>query len=153
MDDGRVYAEAGVASPKVARFAARHDLAGAEFLAGHAGHRRRRARDERRLLRRRDLGHRRARASPSTGAAQLRTRARDEFEIGYRHCALKARRRVGDGDEWFAGAWFDLRPGDGEASRARIKELLAKRIATQPLQLPNAGTVFRNPPRATTRRA
>ena len=37
-------------------------------------------------------------------------------------------------------------PGDGEASRARIKELLAKRIATQPLQLPNAGSVFRNPP-------
>ena len=28
----------------------------------------------------------------------------------------------------------------------RIKELLAKRIATQPLSLPNAGSVFRNPP-------
>ena len=29
---------------------------------------------------------------------------------------------------------------------ARIKELLARRIATQPLSLPNAGSVFRNPP-------
>ena len=32
-DDGSIYAEAGVASPKVARFAATHDLHGAEFLA------------------------------------------------------------------------------------------------------------------------
>jgi D-alanine-D-alanine ligase len=31
-------------------------------------------------------------------------------------------------------------------ARARIKELLAKRIATQPLDQPNAGSVFRNPP-------
>ena len=34
---GAIYAEAGVASPKVARFAALHDLAGAEFLAGIPG--------------------------------------------------------------------------------------------------------------------
>jgi UDP-N-acetylmuramate dehydrogenase len=34
MDDGMVYADAGVASPKVARFAAQHHLEGAEFLAG-----------------------------------------------------------------------------------------------------------------------
>ena len=32
-----VYAEAGVASPKVARFAAAHDFAGAEFMAGIPG--------------------------------------------------------------------------------------------------------------------
>ena len=39
-DDGGeplVYAQAGVASPKVARFAANHDLRGAEFLAGIPG--------------------------------------------------------------------------------------------------------------------
>src|SRR5687768_1796220 len=34
---GRVYADAGVASPKVARFAALNELAGAEFLAGIPG--------------------------------------------------------------------------------------------------------------------
>jgi UDP-N-acetylmuramate dehydrogenase len=39
-----------------------------------------------------------------------------------------------------------LPKGDGDASRARIKELLAKRIASQPLNIPNAGSVFRNPP-------
>ena len=50
-------------------------------------------------------------------------------------------------EEWFAAAWFRLEPGDGAASRAVMKELLARRIATQPLSLPNAGSVFRNPPR------
>jgi UDP-N-acetylmuramate dehydrogenase len=49
-------------------------------------------------------------------------------------------------EEWFVGAFFKLPKGDGDASRERIKEFLAKRIATQPLSLPNAGSVFRNPP-------
>jgi UDP-N-acetylmuramate dehydrogenase len=31
-------------------------------------------------------------------------------------------------------------------ARERIAELLRRRIATQPLNLPNAGSVFRNPP-------
>jgi UDP-N-acetylmuramate dehydrogenase len=35
--------------------------------------------------------------------------------------------------------------GTGRA-RARIKEFLQRRIASQPLELPNAGSVFRNPP-------
>src|SRR5579862_3714993 len=35
--DGLVYAEAGVASPKLARFSALHDCAEAEFLAGVPG--------------------------------------------------------------------------------------------------------------------
>ena len=36
-------------------------------------------------------------------------------------------------------------PCDGQRARERIKELLSRRVATQPLQLPNAGSVFRNP--------
>jgi UDP-N-acetylmuramate dehydrogenase len=141
---GRVYAEAGVASPKVARFAARNALVGAEFLVGVPG----------------TVGGALAmnagcyggetweivaRAVTIDRRGQVRTRSRDEFETGYRYCALKGGGRLGE-DEWFAGAWFDLRKGDGAASRARIKELLEKRIASQPLSLPNAGSVFRNPP-------
>jgi UDP-N-acetylmuramate dehydrogenase len=49
--------------------------------------------------------------------------------------------------EWFAAAWFRFKPGDGDTSRGIMKELLARRIATQPLSLPNAGSVFRNPPK------
>jgi UDP-N-acetylmuramate dehydrogenase len=141
--DGLVYAEVGVASPKVARFAATHGLAEAEFLAGIPG----------------CIGGALAMNAGCYGSETwnivervetvdregvVKRRPKADFEIGYRHCELKAG-RVGK-DEWFTGAYFRLPQGDGEASRARIKEFLAKRIATQPLSLPNAGSVFRNPP-------
>lgn len=141
MDAGLVYADAGVASPKVARFAALHDLEGAEFLAGVPG----------------CVGGalamnagcyggetwdlvERVLTVDRTGA--LRERSKDDFDIAYRQCTPKA-----SGEEWFAAAWFRLEPGDGETSRGVMKELLARRIASQPLSLPNAGSVFRNPPR------
>jgi L-fuculose-phosphate aldolase len=49
-------------------------------------------------------------------------------------------------DELFAGAWFRFPSGAADTARQRIRELLERRIATQPLQLPNAGSVFRTPP-------
>ncbi|TAK85624.1 MAG: UDP-N-acetylmuramate dehydrogenase [Betaproteobacteria bacterium] len=138
LRDGFVYAEAGVASPKVARFAALHELTGAEFLAGIPG----------------TVGGALAMNAGCYGSetwdvvekvltlgrgGQIHERGKSEFEIGYRHCRDPK-------EEWFAAAYFRLQPGDGQASRARIKEFLARRIATQPLQFPNAGSVFRNPP-------
>ena len=50
-----------------------------------------------------------------------------------------------DGDEWFASAHFRLPEGHRDESREIMKALLSKRRAAQPLQLPNAGSVFRNP--------
>jgi UDP-N-acetylmuramate dehydrogenase len=138
LQDGLVYAEAGVASPKVARFAARHHLVGAEFLAGIPG----------------TVGGALAMNAGCYGGetwdivekvltvdrrGQTRERSKSEFEIDYRHCH-------GPAEEWFLAAWLKLAKGDGAQSEARIKEFLAKRMATQPLQLPNAGSVFRNPP-------
>ena len=142
--DGLVYAEVGVASPKVARFAATHDMEGAEFLAGIPG----------------SIGGALAMNAGCYGAqtweivervetidrsGTIRSRPKEDFDIAYRHCELKAGGRIGV-DEWFTGAYFKLPAGNGEASRAKIKELLTKRIASQPLSLPNAGSVFRNPP-------
>lgn len=146
LDEGRqgrplVYAEAGVASPKVARFAANHGFEGAEFLAGIPG----------------TVGGALAMNAGCYGsetwdvvdrvltldrAGRLRVRRVSDYEIGYRHCQRKS---TGP-EEWFAGAWLKLKPGDGETSRMRVKELLVKRIASQPLKQPNAGSVFRNPP-------
>jgi UDP-N-acetylmuramate dehydrogenase len=138
LRDGHIYAEAWVAAPKVARFAALHARHGAEFFAGIPG----------------TVGGALAMNAGCYGAEtwdiveQVRTvdragvfhvRRKAEFEIGYRQCGLPK-------PEWFAAAWFALESGDGEASRAKIKQLLARRIATQPLSLPNAGSVFRNPP-------
>ena len=51
----------------------------------------------------------------------------------------------GPADEWFVAATLQLEPGDRNASLELIKGYLARRSATQPTQLPNAGSVFRNP--------
>jgi UDP-N-acetylmuramate dehydrogenase len=137
LDAGRLRAAAGVAAPKVARIAATHGFVGAEFLAGIPG----------------TVGGALAMNAGCYGSETwdvvdsvetidrqgiVHLRKKGEFEIGYRHCRFPR-------EEWFVGAFFKLPRGDGDASRARIKELLAKRIATQPLSLPNAGSVFRNP--------
>lgn len=139
-DTGLIYAEAGVASPKLARFAANHGLVGAEFLAGIPG----------------TIGGALAMNAGCYGGETWRIvervlmldrhgdfheRTPGDFDIGYRHVAPLAAR-----EEWFAAAWFRLPAGDGAKSRKAIRELLEKRIASQPLQLPNAGSVFRNPP-------
>lgn len=138
--DGGIYCEAGVASPKLARFAANADLSGAEFLAGIPG----------------TLGGALAMNAGCHGdetwnhvdrvlmlnrRGELVERRREAFEIGYRHVAAKFAQ-----DEMFAAAWLRFAPGDAATARARMAALLSKRAATQPLQLPNAGSVFRNPP-------
>ncbi len=41
---------------------------------------------------------------------------------------------------------FELKSGDCEALQARVNELKAKRAARQPGSLPNAGSIFKNPP-------
>ena len=66
-----------------------------------------------------------------------------QFEIGYRHVELRGA-KLGE-NEWFAAGWLRFRPGEAKRARQRIKELLARRIASQPLELPNAGSVFSNP--------
>ena len=143
MEEGLLYAEAGVACPKVARFAAEQNLGSAEWMTGIPG----------------TVGGALAMNAGCYGGetwdivervvtinrrGQLRRRGKEEFEFGYRHLELKSD-VSGDGDEWFASAHFRLPEGDREESRAIMKALLSKRRATQPLQLPNAGSVFRNP--------
>ena len=143
MEDGLLYAEAGVACPRVAHFAADQNLGSAEFLTGIPG----------------TVGGALAGNAGCYGgetwdlvervvtidrSGRLRRRGKEEFEYGYRLCELKAD-VSSDGDEWFASAHFRLPEGDREESRAIMKALLSKRRATQPLQLPNAGSVFRNP--------
>jgi UDP-N-acetylmuramate dehydrogenase len=161
-----VYAEAGVASPKVARFAAKHGLRGAEFLAGIPG----------------TVGGALAMNAGCYGTdtweivasvlclrhdGELVERAPGDFDIAYRHVGLRnadgtatangasaaherpvpnAALLVSGLEEWFAAVRLKLEPGDGAESRRVIKDLLQRRIATQPLDRPNAGSVFRNPP-------
>jgi UDP-N-acetylmuramate dehydrogenase len=137
-DHNRVYAEAGVLCPHLARFCSDRGLAGAEFFAGIPG----------------SVGGALAMNAGAFGGEtwalvdQVLTvdrggvrqvRERNQFEVGYRHVE-------GPADEFFLAAIFQLKFGDGTESRIRIKSLLAKRLETQPLNLPSCGSVFRNPP-------
>jgi UDP-N-acetylmuramate dehydrogenase len=139
--NGRIHAEAGVPSPKVARFAAMHGLAEAEFLAGIPG----------------TVGGALAMNAGCYGGETWRyvrevevltrfgmfeRRAPDAYAVGYR----SVRRADGTApDGVFTAGWFEFPEGESAAARARITEYLKRRIATQPLDLPNAGSVFRNP--------
>jgi len=70
--------------------------------------------------------------------AAIRTRAKSEYEVSYRHVD-------GPGDEWFISACFEFDHGD-EFSLERVKVLMQERQDKQPLGLPSCGSVFRNPP-------
>jgi UDP-N-acetylmuramate dehydrogenase len=159
IDAGKreIVAEAGVACPKIARLAALNDCAQAEFLAGIPG----------------TLGGALAMNAGCYGGetwdfvtrvqtidrhGELRERAPADFEIGYRSVVLRpghmAQAVPGrhssflvphPPEEWFVAATLRFPHGDGARARQRIRELLARRLATQPLGEPNAGSVFRNP--------
>ncbi len=136
--ENSVRAEAGVACPQVARFCSQQGLCGVEFLAGIPG----------------TMG---GALAMNAGAFEgetwahvesvetvdrqgvLRVRPAAEYEVGYR--SVK-----GPEGEWFVATVLSLMPGDGALVSGRIRELLDKRKATQPLNQPSCGSVFRNPP-------
>ena len=138
LDEVTVRAEAGVASAKLARYCVQHGLTGAEFLAGIPG----------------TVGGALAMNAGAFGGETWRnvsavetldrdggrhTRTPQDYAIGYRSVR-------GPQNEWFVAGHFHLQADAGSEGKARIKSLLAQRGATQPTQLPNAGSVFRNPP-------
>ena len=138
VDGQYIYAEAGVTCGKVARFSASESKQGAEFLAGIPG----------------TVGGELAMNAGCYGSetwsivhqvltinrhGQTHVRNESEFIPSYRHVEMPMP------DEWFLGAWFKLELGNAEASQHKIKQLLAARLASQPLNLPSAGSTFRNP--------
>lgn len=138
MDGQYIYAEAGVTCGKLARFSANNAKEGAEFMAGIPG----------------TVGGALAMNAGCYGSetwnivhqvltidrdGMTRVRNASEFIASYRHVERPVP------DEWFLGAWFTLEVGDVNDSLKKIKNLLATRLASQPLNLPSAGSTFRNP--------
>jgi UDP-N-acetylmuramate dehydrogenase len=137
MGDGGVYAEAGIACARIARQCALWSLGPAEFFAGIPG----------------TLGGALAMNAGAYGGETwdhvravrtldrsgiLHERGREQFDIAYRHVS-------GPGEEWYVAAEFVFEQQNG-ASLDGIRDLLARRKATQPIGLPSCGSVFRNPP-------
>ena len=63
----------------------------------------------------------------------------EEMEFSYRHSVLE------DIGGIVISAEFALTPQDPELIRAKMKELMGKRSASQPLDLPSAGSAFKRP--------
>ncbi|MGX2039142.1 UDP-N-acetylmuramate dehydrogenase [Methylocaldum sp. MU1018] len=137
LDRRRIYAGVGVPCAHVARFCSERELAGAEFLAGIPG----------------TMGGALAMNAGAFGgetwplvarvltvdrSGTLRNRGPDDFTVGYRNVR-------GPENEWYLACELELQPGDAAVSRERIRSLLTKRSASQPVNLPNCGSVFRNP--------
>lgn len=74
-----------------------------------------------------------------TAEGDRRTLLKEEVGFAYRRSALPPRFVITRVD-------FELATGDQEVLRGRVMELRAKRAARQPQGLPNAGSVFKNPP-------
>ena len=138
MDGDLVYVEAGVTCGKLAKFTAKEAKQGGEFFAGIPG----------------TLGGALAMNAGCYGAetwnvvrrvttinrrGELNTRDASEYIASYRHVDMPV------ADEWFIGVWLALKAGDTHDSTQKIKDLLAQRLASQPLNLPSAGSTFRNP--------
>ena len=133
-------AGAGVPAPHLARYAAKHGAAGGEWMAGIPG----------------TIGGALAMNAGCYGGetwehviavetvdrrGNLRSRGSADFITRYRHVELR------DGsEEWFVSGVFVFERGDEATALARMKGLLTQRVATQPINQPNAGSVFRNPP-------
>lgn len=65
--------------------------------------------------------------------------SREEMDFSYRHSGLEDRGGV------VVSVTFSLHREDPEAVMGRIKDLMARRSASQPLDLPSAGSAFKRP--------
>lgn len=134
-----IRAQAGALLSKIAREACERSLAGFEFAAGIPG----------------SLGGAVVMNAGAYGGEMVQVLtavtyldgAGEEHTLPAAACALTYRHsRFSDRPDWLVlEAELELRPGDGEAIRARMDELAAKRREKQPLEWPSGGSTFKRP--------
>lgn len=136
--ENQITAGAGVSLARLAVFAQQHGLTGLEFAHGipgtvggglymnagaYGG----------------ELVQVAVAAAFLTPEGELRRFDAPAMALGYRHSAFMALEGV------IVSGTFRLTPGDPEEIRARMRELMEKRKASQPLELPSAGSTFKRP--------
>ena len=138
VDDTTIRVAAGVTMRKAAVFAAERSLSGLEFAHGipgtvgggvymnagaYGG----------------DLGSVCREVELMDFRGNLYTRTGEEMDFSYRHSCLETEPAI------VVSAVLELEPGKEEDIRGRMKELQTKRLASQPLNLPSAGSAFKRP--------
>ena len=138
LDDTHIRVMAGVTMTRAAVFAANLGLSGMEFAHGipgtvgggvymNAGAYGGEIRDICESVEVMDM------------QGNLSVKSREEMEFSYRHSILEDQGGI------VVSAVFSLTPAEPEAIRERMKELKGKRSASQPLDLPSAGSAFKRP--------
>ena len=137
-EDNLIYSEAGVSCSKLAKFTAGKGLGNSAFFSGIPG----------------TVGGALAMNAGCYGSetwdyvqkvlminldGDQVERNKLDFKIDYREV------KNSNKDEFFLAAWFKFPKGDKEEAGKKIRELLAHRKNTQPLNWPTAGSTFRNP--------
>lgn len=138
LDDVTLEADAGVLLSRLAVYAQQAGLAGLEFAHGIPG----------------SLGGAVCMNAGAYGGemkdvveeaecadaeGKLEVLSVSELQLSYRHSALEGTGRL------VTSATLRLSPGEPEEIRARMRELMEKRRASQPLDLPSAGSTFKRP--------
>jgi len=139
IKDTSIYAGAGALLPRLANRALQAGLAGFEFLAGIPGT------VGGALLMNAgangcSVGERVQRVEAVDYEGNVITFGKNELEFNYRNSCLSRRNLI------ITGASFVGMPCQAEEIKKRMDDYLSRRRSTQPLELPNAGSVFKNPP-------
>ena len=135
VEGARIRAGGAVPIVSLCREAAKHGLSGIEGLVGIPGTvggavRMNAGTDV-------EIGDVVDRVEVVVAGERLQTFTRPEF--AYRRSTLDRRAVV-------SAAEMELIPGDPRAVAAELRKRIDRRNATQPLELPNSGSIFRNPP-------
>lgn len=139
VDGKRLTALAGRSFVSAANIAIKHNLAGLEFATGipgsvggavmmNAGAHGGEVKD---VLEWADV---------MDGTGEIHRLSNEDLQFRYRYSYLKDHPMI------VVKAAFSLRTGDGQALAAQVKAWSTRRASTQPLSMPNCGSVFRNPP-------
>jgi len=139
LENGNIRAFAGTRLSELCNFAARESLCGAEFLFGipgtvggavymnagaHGG----------------EVSHILVESTCyDTEKEEIVTLSAAEHEFAYRKSVFEKRPLI------VLSSLFELKEGRREEIEAKMKELTEKRRASQPLNLPSAGSVFKRP--------
>lgn len=138
LENGRLYAPAGMSLQRLCLFARDHSLTGLEFAYGIPGavggavYMNAGAYDG-------EMAQVVVSADCVSADGTPLTLTADELAMAYRHTALMER------DLIVVGATLQLQPGDYDTIWAKMKDLMARRHAKQPLEYPSAGSFFKRP--------
>ena len=135
-EDGVIYAEGGVGMPKLVKFAMQHGLAGLEFAAGIPG-----TVGGSAVM---NAGTKWGEMKDVVNKIRMVTMTGEMLELSSEQMGFSYRRsKLPQGI--VVGVWLSLKPGAKSEIESTVKQWLHRRKATQPIEMPNAGCIFKNP--------